>query len=171
MKKSNIFNIILTGLLVILILLAIGMTVYLKIEENKQNQSIKDVYNSITYNEKLNVYLFYGDGCPHCANEEAFFESISSEYGDKYNLYKIETWYNKGAKILKKKVVDKLNEEGLLVITETSPLDSYYEAVPLVVIGKVSYLGYSESIGESILTAILEQEENEYDVMKKLDIK
>ena len=36
---------------------------------------------------KYNVYLFYGDGCPHCAEEEEFFEGYLKE-NDDINLVK-----------------------------------------------------------------------------------
>ena len=31
-------------------------------------------------NASVNMYLFYGDGCPHCAEEEEFFDS--EEYNE-----------------------------------------------------------------------------------------
>lgn len=27
-------------------------------------------------NDPVNIYFFYGDGCPHCAEAEEFFDSI-----------------------------------------------------------------------------------------------
>ena len=44
--------------------------------------------------EKINVYFFYGDGCPHCAKEEEFLEELKNEYGDKVNIFYYETWNN-----------------------------------------------------------------------------
>ena len=46
----------------------------------------------VSAKEPVNVYLFYGDGCPHCENAMKFFSSIEEEYGDKFNLIKYETW-------------------------------------------------------------------------------
>src|SRR5699024_2011339 len=45
-------------------------------------------------NDPVNIYFFYGDGCPHCAEAEEFFDSIEDEYGDMYNIVFYETWSN-----------------------------------------------------------------------------
>ncbi|MFA6027540.1 MAG: thioredoxin family protein [Patescibacteria group bacterium] len=51
----------------------------------------------------LNVYFFYGQGCPHCAAEELYLDKLKTEYGDKINIYRYETWYNKdNVELLKK---------------------------------------------------------------------
>ena len=41
----------------------------------------------------ITLYLFHGDGCPHCAEEISFLDSISNEY-DNLNVVKYEVWYN-----------------------------------------------------------------------------
>ena len=174
MKKQNVFNIILGVIIGIALLVSLGFTIYQKVDEKNKTYSydkMLKIYNSITYNEKMNLYLFYGDGCPHCANEEEFFKSISSEYKDKYNLVKFETWDNQNNRKLKELVVDKMVEEGLIELDEVNTLDSYHKAVPLLIIGDKVFLGYSNKMNDTILTTIDEQQNNEYDVMKKLDLK
>ena len=42
--------------------------------------------------EKINIYLFWGNGCSHCSNLKAFMASIEEEYGKYYNLYTFEVW-------------------------------------------------------------------------------
>ena len=173
MEKKNIFNIIIGALVGIALIVSLGFTIYQKIDQKNKAYSydkMLKVYNSITYNEKMNLYLFYGDGCPHCAKEDAFFESISSQYGDKYNLVKFETWYNENNKKLKEYVVDKLVEDGYIVLDEVNTLESYHKAVPLLIIGNKSFLGYSNQMDDAIINAI-EEQNKEYDIMKKLDLK
>ena len=29
--------------------------------------------------KQVTVYLFYGDGCPHCSDEKVFLEQLESE--------------------------------------------------------------------------------------------
>ncbi len=41
----------------------------------------------------VDIYLFYGDGCPHCAAEEKFLESYLKSNEDVV-LHKYEVWYN-----------------------------------------------------------------------------
>ena len=42
----------------------------------------------------INIYLFYGDGCPHCAAEEEFLDEYLKDK-DNVKLYKYEVWYDK----------------------------------------------------------------------------
>ena len=44
--------------------------------------------------DPVNVYFFYGNGCPHCAEAEEFFDSIEDELGDKFDIVSYETWYD-----------------------------------------------------------------------------
>ena len=31
-------------------------------------------------NDKITLYLFYGDGCPHCAEEKVYLNEIKDKY-------------------------------------------------------------------------------------------
>ena len=44
--------------------------------------------------EPVKVYFFYGNGCPHCAEAEEFFDSIEDELGDQFDIVSYENWYN-----------------------------------------------------------------------------
>ena len=41
--------------------------------------------------EKVHIYFFHGDGCPHCADEEEFLELLKERYDGKYTIYSYET--------------------------------------------------------------------------------
>ena len=48
----------------------------------------------------INLYFFYGDGCPHCAKEEIFLEKLQAE-DENIRVHAFEVWYNRdNAKIL-----------------------------------------------------------------------
>jgi len=79
---------------------------------------------------KVTAYFFYGEGCPHCAKEEAFFESIGSKYPT-LELKKFEVYYNKENSSLLKKVGESL---GVGV-----------SGVPFLVIGDKTFVGFSET--------------------------
>ena len=55
----------------------------------------------------VDIYLFYGDGCPHCAAEEKFLESYLKSNEDVV-LHKYEVWYNEDNVKLLKEVGDLL---------------------------------------------------------------
>lgn len=93
--------------------------------------------------EKINVYFFYGDGCPHCAKEEEFLEEVKNDYGDKVNIFYYETWNN----------VDNKNK----MLTVKSLLQRPENvSVPFTVVGKESYVGYNDYVGEKIELKIRE---------------
>ena len=84
----------------------------------------------VSANSKANIYLFYGDGCPHCAALEEYLEN---EYSDnsKVNIYKYEVWNNKENQKLWQKVEEITGKEA--------------KGVPYFVIGEDVYQGYSAS--------------------------
>jgi glutaredoxin len=75
--------------------------------------------------EKINVYLFWGHGCPHCEIAKLFFKKIESELGNYYNLVLIETWENEDNEKLLNMVADELNKPA--------------KTVPYIVIGNHVY--------------------------------
>ncbi|MFH1890320.1 MAG: hypothetical protein ABIJ91_02000 [Candidatus Kuenenbacteria bacterium] len=45
-------------------------------------------------NEKLPIYFFWGDGCPHCHDEQIFLEKIKKDYPE-IEILDFEVWNNK----------------------------------------------------------------------------
>ena len=45
-------------------------------------------------NDKITLYLFYGDGCPHCAEEKLFLDEIKGSY-DNFEIVMYEVWKDK----------------------------------------------------------------------------
>lgn len=99
---------------------------------------------------KVNIYFFWGDGCPHCESEFAFFDSIESEYGDYYNLYTYETWKNE--------------ENAELLKTFAAAMGVEARGVPYTIIGEEVITGFSDSSKEDILSAIEIQSQSDFDV-------
>lgn len=83
---------------------------------------------SVNANEKVNVYLFYGDGCPHCSALEEYLDKKYSNDKD-VKVYKYEVWNDVTNQELWKKVEDVTGEEA--------------KGVPYFVIGKEVMQGYS----------------------------
>ncbi len=42
--------------------------------------------------QKVNVYFFWRDGCPYCAEAKNVFAEIKREYGNCYNLVDLNIW-------------------------------------------------------------------------------
>ncbi|MBQ9012256.1 MAG: hypothetical protein IJ094_01550, partial [Bacilli bacterium] len=63
---------------------------------------------SVKAENVVNLYLFYGDGCPHCAEEEKFIdEYLKTEKSAK--LIKYEVWHSEENRKTWVKIQDKLN--------------------------------------------------------------
>ena len=98
---------------------------------------------------KVNIYLFWGNGCPHCEDFLDFLEE-NTDYKDLYTLNTFEVWYNQ----------DNYN----LMNEFATALDEDVTGVPFIVIGNKSFKGFSSSLEEEILKAIKEGHSNSYDV-------
>ena len=55
----------------------------------------------------VNIYLFYGDGCPHCAEEEQWLEGIKEKYNN-VHVYMYETWYDEDNDALMNQLKEKV---------------------------------------------------------------
>lgn len=114
-------------------------------------------YNVPTVNakDKVNVYLFYGDGCPHCEAFMEYMDGLSEEEKSKFELVKYEVWYDEDNGTLMNDVAEEIG-------------DSEVTGVPYIVIGKKSFSGYSESSNDEIKSAIDEAAKEDYDVMDNI---
>lgn len=83
----------------------------------------------------LNTYLFYGEGCPHCAKERLFlFNVLKNEYPS-LQIYEYEVYNNRSNSLLLQKV--------------GQSLDADIGGVPFLVIGDKYFIGYADSITPS----------------------
>ena len=89
---------------------------------------------------EVNVYFFRGEGCSHCAEAEAWFESIEEEYGSKFKIVDYETWYNSENAELMQEVAKARGEKA--------------EGVPYIIIGNQSWNGFTESYEQEMINEI-----------------
>lgn len=77
----------------------------------------------------LNIYLFWGDGCPHCAKEKAFLSEILPDYPDvKLNMYEI---YH--------------DQDNVALMQQASDLlSANASGVPFLIIGDQTFVGFAE---------------------------
>ena len=108
---------------------------------------------TVNAKEKVNVYLFYGDGCPYCESAMEYFDDMDDEYKDKMELKKYEVWNDQDNATLLENVASVLGEE--------------ISGVPFIVIGEKTFAGYSEEYNKDIEKAIDEayEDDDAYDVM------
>lgn len=74
------------------------------------------------------LYFFYGNGCPHCAKEEKFFDSTISQKYPQLEIKRFEVWGNRDNAAILSAVAKKMG------ITTSG--------VPVTIIGDKSFIGY-----------------------------
>ena len=115
---------------------------------NKYKDKISDITGAEVEKEKINFYLFRGQGCPHCAEEEKWIKSIKEKYKDKVNFYDYEVWYNPYNAEMLEQVSKKLNVD--------------VKGVPFTVIGEKYFSGFSETLKYSMEDTLDEYIGEEY---------
>lgn len=95
--------------------------------------------------EKINAYLFYGEGCPHCAKEKELFNNIIDKYP--LEVKEFEIYHHPENAYLLEKVAGELNANA--------------GGVPFLVIGDKYFIGYAEgATSEEILKKLEECTKN-----------
>ncbi len=97
-------------------------------------------------NDKITIYFFHGDGCPHCAEEKILLEKIKNEPDIQIKQY--EVWYDEKNQQLMEKV--------------KKAFDINRNGVPLTIIGNTYFLGYRESLADILERAIDFYRNNDY---------
>ena len=121
-----------------------------------KRQLVEQTASDIKYDkEKINVYFFWGKGCPHCEELITFLDSLSKEYDSYFDLYTLEVWYNEENNELMNKLVESLDKE--------------VEGIPCLIIGNQVFFGYDQSMEKELKSTIKKeyQKKTKYDVYKK----
>lgn len=98
--------------------------------------------------KEVTLYLFHGDGCPHCKEEMEYLKTIEKKYKD-LKIVKYEVWY------------DKENSELLKKVQDTFKITT--KGVPTNVIGSTVITGFGSSTGKTIERAVEYYQENDYE--------
>lgn len=132
-----------------IILAIITLVTHFVIQSSKTNTSTSSIQSSSQENtskleltkmtesdikpskDKVNVYIFWGDGCPHCKHLAEFLNAKKGEIGDKINLYSFEVWYNSANLTFMKNFGKFLGENP--------------KGVPYLIIGEKTFSGLAES--------------------------
>lgn len=94
----------------------------------------------------VNIYLFWGEGCPHCAKAKPYFENLAAAYPE-IQLRTYEVYY------------DAENQKLFSLMAEKYGLEQL--AVPTIFIGPYYLQGYSEEYNSSIEAVVVQCIQNE----------
>ena len=131
--------------IVVLITVILSISIVVLISNNmKDNKEIKltdMTENNISYSkEKINIYLFYGEGCPHCEELKNYLNSLDTKEKSYFDIYTFEVWNNSTNQQFMKESAKSLNKE--------------VSGVPFLIIGNKTFEGYNESMNIKIKKAI-----------------
>jgi len=106
--------------------------------------------DDISFEEDVvNIYYFWGDGCPHCTSQFEFLIDLNEEIGEQFNLYSFEIWFDSG------------NVELMQELAEI--MDVEFRGVPFTIIGNQTVTGFRP---DEIEDAINAAADDEFDIMQ-----
>ena len=132
-------------LIYILILLFIFLPTNTYAISKNYVDKVAPITNTETEENKINLYLFKGAECPHCAEEKEWLDKVKDEYKEYLNIYEFEVWHNEDNA--------KLYEEVKKEFKSTT------NGVPFTIIGKHYLIGFSETTATNIENKIREYAE------------
>lgn len=97
----------------------------------------------------VDMYIFYGDGCSHCAELEEYIKTSlrsDSRVKDIVRITYFETWY------------DTTNQQFLSAVSKE--LGTEIKGVPFILIGDQTFSGFGGQMGEDLVAKIIEQSKN-----------
>lgn len=104
--------------------------------------------------ENVNLYLFWGDGCPHCEAEQEFLTEIEEEFPN-LKITKYEVWHNQK------------NQELLNLIA--SKTNQTLTGVPVTIIGQTTIKGFATPTEQEIKRAVEYYSKNKHqDIVKEI---
>ena len=112
----------------------------------------------IKFDDKVNVYIFRGDTCPHCAALTKVLKTYVNEHPYDYNVYEFEVWKNKDNAKMWLEVAELVGNK------DTS-------GVPYMIVGDSVSIGYAEynedSVKEVLAKELAKKKSDRVDIMKQ----
>lgn len=153
-----------TGVLVFIVLAVVACLVIMK---NKQQATYEQTANVNRYSkledvhfddDKINIYLFWGNGCQHCEDLFLYLSEIWDDYSQYFNLYSFEIWQ------------DKDNQEIMDYFMKQLGQPTGQQSTPTFIIGDELFQGFRESDKEKITGTIMSEYEDRTNVMDFSDV-
>ena len=97
---------------------------------------------ALAQEKQVNIYFFWGEGCPHCTHEKPFLEGLEKKYPE-VKVYDFEAWGS--------------GDNRKLLIEVGKKLNTNISGVPFTVVGEKHFTGWlsEETTGKDIENAVL----------------
>ena len=152
MKKSN--KLIIIGISLIFIILLLILMLFNRATNTIEKNVTLDMIDCNS--SKVNVFIFWGDGCPHCKKEFEYLEKISKRYSSYFDVYGFETWFNEDNSNIMNKFKELNKDES--------------SGIPYTIIGDKIFHGFASEMQDELLDAIIEEykSENKFSYCEKI---
>lgn len=124
----------------LLLMVLLIFPIYVEALDSNYQNVLGPIIQDYTNDDKITIYFFHGDGCPHCAEEHDKLNELLITYGNYIEINDYEVWHNSFNNSLMLKAKDKFS------VTQAG--------VPFTVIGDKSFIGYNGTVGREIEEAI-----------------
>lgn len=133
-------------------------TTFLAYQEFVNKLKAADLSSYSESDEKVNVYIFRGKSCWHCLDEVTWLADNYNDFKDVINVRTYEVWNNK--------------ENSKLMNLVAKELGTKASGVPFTVVGKQTFSGFSEEVGNNIIEAAkkLKDSEEKYDIKDVINL-
>lgn len=154
MKNKKKYFIVLTIILIIFVIIVsvVKNNNNSKVKQNLINRDSK-LSDIKLMDDKVNIYFFYGNGCPHCEDEFIFLENLNEEYTKDINIYSFEVWHNQ--------------DNANILIDFAEIMGKQVTGVPFTIIGEETFSGFGKSAEKNFKNAIEKEINNSFDVYKE----
>lgn len=102
--------------------------------------------------DKINFYVFWGNGCIHCEHLFEYLDEIWPNYNQHFNLYAFEIWDNEDNVKIMDYFMEQLGQPTGQATT------------PTFIIGDQLFQGFSDSSKQEIIDTIKSKYENRYSI-------
>src|SRR5574344_124613 len=164
-KKSLKKDLVRRITFVVITLVIIGLSIFIATNNSKSEalyaptDNINKTANidDINYDDKVNIYLFYREGCPHCRDFFSYLNGLDNETKNKFRLYGFEVWNNSDNASLMKRFQD--------------ILENTKSGTPYLIIGDQVIVGFGSSTSDKVMTALnneyAKKSSDRYDIVKE----
>ena len=125
-----------------LLIFFLTLIVFLPFNVKNVKAETWDIKDSNNY-QKIDIYFFFGEGCPSCSQAKDFFNNLDEEYKSYYNLHFYEVWEN--------------DENNNLMHSMAKNLNETVTSVPYMIIEDKSIKGYTSTYDILIKNTIKEK--------------
>ena len=132
-------------ILIVLLLLVCMVPINVLAVSKDYEDNVASVVGITPDTNKVTLYLFFGQECPHCEEERIWLKKIEKDYRKYLDVKYYEVWH------------DDTNRTNMEKIREQ--MDIERTGVPLTVIGDKYYVGYSTTMSSVIENTIKEYAE------------